>query len=135
VSRRDDCPGALRHDARAFLDFAEYPGDRVDGERQRRRFRPWVVRQTPRTGAVPRDTACMVGRESPSPMPAFAIAPVLCSRSGRYRDPYYPAELSSVRMRAMAVHAQWLDRWMEPPTPPSGGVDSRRTLPCAYRDD
>src|SRR5580704_2892163 len=45
ISRRNDGARTLRDGTGAFVDFAEFPCAGVDGERQWRRLRPWLVRE------------------------------------------------------------------------------------------
>ena len=63
------------------------------------------------------------------------IAPVLrpCSRCNRHRN--YARQLSSVRLRKMAVYAQRFSWQLELLAPPYRSTNSRRALSLSYRDD
>ena len=90
----------------AFADRAEHPGARIDRQHQWRRFRPRLVRRPPGARALSRGPARLVGREPALSLPAHPLPPVFRPCPRRHRNAGDAAELPSVRLRPLDVHAQ-----------------------------
>ena len=100
---------------------------------QRRRLRHGLVRRACRARPLSRGAAGLVRRESALPLPPHPLAPLFraCARLDRHAD--HAAELPSLRLRALAVHAQRPDRQLVAAAPQGRGADPRRGLRLAHR--
>ncbi len=126
---------AVRDRAGPFAGGAEPAGARVDRLDQRRRFWDGLVRRALGTGPLSRGPPGLVGRKPALPLPPHPIAPVFrpCARLDRHPD--HAAELPSVRLRALDVHAQRADRQLVAAAPAGRVADPRRVVRLAHRHD
>ena len=104
-----------------------------DRPHQRRRLRAGLVRRARGARPLSRSAPGLVGREPAPSLPPHPLAPVLrpCARLDRHAD--HAAELPSVRLRPLDVHAQRPGRRLVADPPPRRGADPGRVLQVAHR--
>src|SRR5262249_44893294 len=105
LSRRNDPAGTVRDRPGALAGGAEPAVVGIDRRHQRRRFRHGLVRGTRRARALSRGPPGVVRRESALSVPPHPLASLFrsCARRDRHAD--HAPELSSLRLRPLAVHA------------------------------
>ena len=89
--------------------------------------------ELPEPGHLSRSASGVVGRQSAQSLPPYPLASVLRPCPRRHRHRRHAAELPSVRVRALDVHAQWRDRRLVADPPHGRGDDPGRTLSGAPR--